>query len=178
MTASFALRRLGGVGMTAAALAACGCRPRTAEPASAPGAFPSAASAPVAVTLERTACYGTCPAYTVRLDGAGRVAWHGERFVAAMGDSSTAVSAARVNALADEIAAAGFFGFGDSYLPGVPAAEPCSTDSPHAVITVTRAGRTKRVEHDYGCRGAPAALRTIAARIDSVAGTRRWIGRR
>jgi hypothetical protein len=38
-------------------------------------------------------------------------------------------------------------------------------------------GRDKRVEHDYGCTGAPAKLETLERRIDEVTGVVRWVGK-
>jgi hypothetical protein len=176
---SAAPRALAGA-LAALALAAC-TRPRPAgeaDPAPAQQAAAEGSSDSVSVSLSRTACYGRCPAYSVRLSGSGRVQWHGERFVAAMGDSTAAVAPASVRALARGMEQAGFFAFRDRYVMGDSAAEPCHTDAPHALITLTLGGRTRQVEHDYGCRGAPAALRTIATQIDSVAGIAGWVGPR
>src|SRR5712691_7505714 len=35
----------------------------------------------VVITLERTMCYGTCPAYTLRITGDGSVEYEGMRYV-------------------------------------------------------------------------------------------------
>ncbi len=44
-------------------------------------------------------------------------------------------------------------------------------------LTVKLDGRTRTVEHDHGCADAPAALRAMQERVDSVAGVARWVGR-
>ena len=58
---------------------------------------------------------------------------------------------------------------------GEPGCERFATDLPSVVTEVRTDGRTKRVEHDYGCTGAPAKLADLERRIDEVIGVKRWI---
>jgi hypothetical protein len=129
------------------------------------------------IVLERRPCFGACPVYTVTMERSGAVRFEGRRFVSDTGVLVGAVPPGRADSLFREIEAAGFFGFSDRYAMGDPGCGPYATDLPGAVIEVRSEGRTKRVEHDRGCAGAPAALATIENRIDTVSGVRRWIGR-
>ena len=65
-----------------AALAVACARPATPGPSAAgPAGQPTADSA-ARITLERGPCFGTCPVYSVTLDGSGAVLFEGRRFVA------------------------------------------------------------------------------------------------
>lgn len=152
---------------------------RPAQPAAdaAAGPAPQAAAVADVVTLERTPCFGTCPVYTVTLDRSGAVRFEGRRFVADSGVSTGTVARARVDSLFTELAAAGYFGFADSYRSGDPACERYATDLPTVITEVRLGDRRKRIEHDRGCAGAPQALSDIEGRIDEVAGVRRWVER-
>jgi hypothetical protein len=155
---------------TLGTLAACG-RP----PARAPQADP--ASAEGHISLERRPCFGACPVYTVTLERSGAVIFQGRRFVADTGTFTGSIPAARADSLFRELEAAGWFTFADRYGMGEPGCERFATDLPSVVTEVRTDGRAKRVEHDYGCTGAPAKLEVLERRIDEVAGVRKWVGR-
>jgi len=158
-------------------LTACSPRPpaagRPPTPYGDPGA---AASEPPAVTLERTPCFGTCPAYQVGISRSGAVHFVGKHHVTRQGEATAEIPAARVDSLLRELEAAGYFGFADAYVMDSPACGRYATDSPTVITSATAAGRTKTIRHDYGCDAAPQELSRLERRIDEVAGTARWIG--
>jgi hypothetical protein len=117
------------------------------------------------ITLQRTACFGACPAYKVSIDSAGTVTYDGSSSVRVAGRQTARVPLSSVAGLVETANRIGFFGLEDSYTAPV-------TDLPTTIVTVRSGGRTKRVE-DYV--GAPADLRAFERQIDEVAGTRRWI---
>jgi hypothetical protein len=150
------VRAIGAV-FTAIALASC-------APVEAP-----AQEGPVEITLQRTVCYGFCPAYTVTITGEGEVRYRGERFVNVVGPASATIpreEVARLLARFDEI---GFDQLRDEYHGQM-------TDLPTTTITLVRDGRRKRLV-DYGGTsvGMPRAVRDLQAEIDRVAGTARWV---
>ena len=51
------------------------------------------------IQLQRTACYGWCPAYSVEISGDGTVLYFGERFVATKGAKSWTIPQDKVRAL-------------------------------------------------------------------------------
>ena len=132
----------------------------------------------IRVELERTACLGGCPVYSVALRGDGNVRFQGRNFVRQTGTATATIPPAQVRGIVDAANAAGFFDLPARYAHGEPTCPLYSTDSPRTFISITAGGRTHRVEHDYGCENGPKALVALAARIDSVAGTARWIGPR
>jgi len=121
------------------------------------------------ISLERTACFGACPIYTVSITGDGQVTYNGRRFVRVTGDQRGTASAADVTHLVAMMDAAHFFDLQDAYRARV-------TDLPSQIITLERGGRTKTVT-DYGGEmiGMPHAVHEIEAEIDRVANTAQWV---
>jgi len=124
---------------------------------------------PVQITLNRTVCFGFCPAYTVTISGDGQVRYEGRRFVNAVGERTATIAPADVERLVARFDEIGFDHLQDEYRAPV-------TDLPTTTITLTRNGRTKRVV-DYGgvSAGMPQAVRELQAEIDRVAGTAQWV---
>ena len=158
-----------GLALLAVALAACSRR--ESSPAAAPETGP-------AVTLERTPCFGTCPVYTVAISRAGEVTFNGKHHVADTGQVTAMIPQERVDSLLAELEAGGYFGFADAYVMDSPACGMYATDSPTIITSATRDGETKTIRHDRGCSATPPELSQLEQRIDEVAGTGRWIGRR
>ena len=135
------------------------------------------ATGTTSVLLERGPCFGTCPVYTVHLDGSGALRFEGRRFVTDSGTFSGIISKASVDSLVAELEADGYFGLADHYAAGQPGCGRYATDLPTVVTEVHLGGRAKRVEHDHGCAEAPEVLGRLEQRIDQVAGVAKWVGR-
>ncbi|MDZ4689956.1 DUF6438 domain-containing protein [Terricaulis sp.] len=151
------LRRAFGALVAAIAMVAC-------APTEAP-----AEEGPMQITLQRTECYGHCPAYTVTIDGDGAVTYEGRAFVNVTGRQTAQVPSADVARLLERFDAVGFDQLNDEYRGQM-------TDLPTTTITLIRDGRTKRLV-DYGgtSAGMPREIRDLQAEIDRVAGTARWV---
>jgi hypothetical protein len=117
------------------------------------------------IKLERTACYGRCPVYVVSIDAKGNVTYDGTRFVKVAGRQTDRVPASRVAALVETVDRIRFFDLDDKYRQLI-------TDLPTTFVTVTRDGRTKRIEDYFG---APKSLKDLERQIDDAAQTARWI---
>ena len=138
----------------------------------------SPAVAPVpAITLERTACFGGCPVYTLSVSPAGEVQYEGKAHVRRVGAATGKVPPERVDALLSELERGGYFTFADRYTSPEPTCGRYATDSPSVITAVTLRGRTKRIVHDYGCGGAPGALVVLERRIDEALNSGQWTGR-
>jgi Domain of unknown function (DUF6438) len=124
-----------------------------------------AAPEPIRITLERTACYGACPVYSVVILGDGTVTYTGRTNVRVAGVKTKTIPAETVRDLAHYIESAGFFEMKDEYSALV-------TDLPTTYVTVTLGRRTKKIKDYFG---APAALKEIEARIDQIAAARGYI---
>lgn len=162
------------------ALAACAPPPGGPGPVVAASSSPALPSSPVSaapdptfqVTLQRTVCFGTCPAYNVTISADGKVSYDGARFVAVTGHRDGMADPAKLAALIALIDSSGFMDLKDDYAAAV-------TDMPSQIITVTRKGRTHRVR-DYAGRmaGMPEDVSRIEALIDDAAGVEPWVGAR
>jgi hypothetical protein len=153
-----------------------GCASRNSNSGSADGVTVDSVYAPV-ITLERTACFGGCPVYRLAVTSDGTVNYEGEAHVRQLGTASNRIPRERVQALLSELDRAGYFSFASRYAVADPVCGRYSADSPSAITSLTYGGRTKRVEHDYGCGAAPGALVVLERRIDEVLGSARWTGR-
>jgi hypothetical protein len=120
---------------------------------------------PVEITLQRTGCFGTCPDYSVTLNGDGTVVYSGRYFVKTPGEHTWKIDAGTVRALAGEMAAAGFFELQDEYTSRM-------TDHPTTFTTLRIGSRTKKVK-DYVA--GPPKLKDIETKIDEVSGVLKYV---
>jgi len=155
---------------------ACHRAPRGETPTTATAAADS-------IVLERTLCYGTCPAYRLRLAASGHV-----RFESRNPGESGRVASDRVTpeAVRDLIVRAEQLGF--DTLPEVIAYDKrfcpnVATDHPTATVTLFRRTGSKRVEDYLGCFlrsdhsvvSVVERLRLFETAIDSTARSARWV---
>ena len=130
-------------------------------------------SAADSVVLERTACFGACPAYRVSIARSGVVYFeslnpndsgstrHGHIDPERFRDLITTATFARFFSLPDVIG-------GDAYCGSQV------TDVPTVTVSVFLPNRRKTIADYLGCLWGPMILRNFESEIDEVAGTRRW----
>lgn len=125
------------------------------------------------IKLERTPCFGPCPVYSVTIDATGNVTYDGVKFVRVEGRQSARISPSRVAALLETAERIGFFGLQDQYrtVRNPDGTVTIVSDLPTTFVTITRGGRSKRVENYLG---APAGLKELEQQIDEAAGITRW----
>lgn len=165
-------------GRTIGLALAVACAPRGAAPPPSDRTTNAAVAAESAVSLERTPCFGSCPVYRISVSPAGVLTYEGKANVRLIGTATGQITARNVEALLLELERAGYFTFADRYALSEPTCGRYSTDSPSAISSATFRGRTKRIEHDYGCSAVPGALTLLEKRIDEVLGSGKWTGRR
>jgi Domain of unknown function (DUF6438) len=105
------------------------------------------------VRLERTGCYGSCPAYTVTIHGDGSVEYNGKGHVKENGAQEGRVEPDTLKALVQEFAKAKFLTLLEDY-----SGENCTrycTDMATAVTEFKVKEVSHRVKHYYGCGGPP-----------------------
>jgi hypothetical protein len=134
------------------------------------------------IVLERTACYGTCPAYRLRLDAVGRVHFQSRNTGDDAPPVTDSIGAGALSLLGEEASRIEFFRL-PSAIEGTELCRDRATD--HATVTVTfhtEAG-AHAVRDYHGCfdrrdhsvTSRVAALRNFERRIDEVAGSARWV---
>lgn len=126
--------------------------------------------ASVTIGLQRTRCFGSCPAYTVTLSGNGDVTFlSDDRSLAVPGRHTAHIPTQAVQALLTQFKQANFLSAEDVYR--------CSwTDLPTYTLTLSIADLHKQVV-DYGGQlvGLPSSIAALEDAIDATAGTDRWI---
>ena len=121
------------------------------------------------ITLQRTVCYGTCPAYVLRIHGDGKVEFDAQRYVAAEGRHTAVIDQKTVDALVDQFRNADFFSLSREYRYGV-------TDNPTYIVSISIGGKTRQVIDYVGEReGMPAVVTRLEKAIDKAANAELWI---
>lgn len=124
----------------------------------------------VAITLERTACFGTCPIYTLTIYEDGTVVYNGERFVDVTGEQTAQIPPETVDLMVEALHEAGYFDWDEEYT------SMTVTDLPYVITSVTRDGETHRINRYGGDDSAPLALPFLENWIDLMANSAMWTG--
>jgi hypothetical protein len=123
----------------------------------------------VIITLERTACYGFCPIYSLTIHGDGTVLYEGEDYVETVGKAETVISTKKVKQLISEFDKIDYDSLKDSYT------ERTITDAPSVITSITRNGKTKTIEHYHGDFDAPEKLTELEDKIDEIVNSDQWV---
>ena len=121
------------------------------------------------ITLERTACHGTCPIYKLTIEGNGTVIYEGQDFVQVKGRQTASLSPAQIQELVSAFEQANFFTLMDY-------THEDTTDSPSVMTSITLNGQTRTVNHYYGDSSAPQALFDLESKIDELTNSKQWTG--
>ncbi len=122
----------------------------------------------IEIRLERSACFGVCPAYSVTVSTEG-IVFDGSRFVVARGRHTGQVRPEKVRELARRFVAADFYSLDKVYAAPV-------TDVPTYVLSIAIDGQKKEVQDYMGKRaGMPPVVTQLEEAVDELAGTARWI---
>jgi Domain of unknown function (DUF6438) len=122
----------------------------------------------VAITLERNACFGICPIYSLKVFGNGTVVYKGERFVNITGQKISTIPHQKVRELLEEFYKINYFGLNDTYNKIV------KTDQPTVNTSINITGVYKSVFDNYGSI-APQGLRLLENKIDEITNSSKWI---
>jgi len=127
------------------------------------------------VNLERTRCYGNCPAYALTIHGDGRVEYVGKQYVKVTESRDGRIDSAAVKGLVAEFARAKFLSLPEDYSESKCSCRRC-TDMASAVVEIQVGSVSHRVNHYYGCGCAPKALFDLESAIDKAANAEQWTG--
>ena len=129
------------------------------------------------ITLERGACFGTCPIYKVTVASDGTVTFEGFNYTKTKGKATVRIKRKDFQRLVKEFEKIKYFSLDDKYVPGEPNCGPSATDMPYVKSSIQLKGKTKSISHYQGCFGSEVvrALFALDRRIDEVAGTAKWI---
>jgi hypothetical protein len=123
------------------------------------------------VSIEREACFGSCPVYGLTVSGDGSMSFRGEDNVLMTGTHTSSLSPESIEELVQAIEEAGYFDLRNQYT-----AEEV-TDRAYTTTTVRLDGKTKTIRHYHGDLSAPEQLTNFEKTIDRIANVQQWIGR-
>lgn len=122
----------------------------------------------VRISMERTECYGTCPAYFVEVRGDGTAIYEGRSHVTVLGKHQYRVDPAKVAQLVERARGADLWSAERRYAAAI-------TDNPTTTLWIAF-GKQEREIVDYAGErvGMPVAITGFQDLVDELAGTRQW----
>jgi len=141
-----------------------GCAPSVETPMTSPN---ENVFSDLVITMERTACHGTCPIYKLTINGDGNVIYQGQDFVEIEGEQTASLSPAQIQDMVSAFEETKFFTLTDY-------TNEDTTDSPTVITSITLNGKTKTVHHYYGDNSAPQELFDLESKIDEITNSKQW----
>lgn len=123
----------------------------------------------VFIRMERKACYGICPSYTVDITGDGQVTYVGRDFVGTRGQKKGTADSVQIGRLLDEAERIHLATLVDS-----PRCANVDTEQATVVLTVRDRGNTIKLTHQLGNGCYPSDLVDFEAMVDQVSGSGTW----
>jgi hypothetical protein len=123
----------------------------------------------VEFSLKRTACFGSCPSYEVRVSGDGTVTYSGDGNVAVAGKHTDRIGEEKVQSLLDTFRKADSYSLDDKYFLNM-------TNGPTFIVGVKIGTNTKTVTDYMGQQvGMPLAVNALEDELDATGGTAKWL---
>ncbi|MEW6604522.1 MAG: DUF6438 domain-containing protein [Thermoproteota archaeon] len=120
------------------------------------------------IRMEKDACDGTCPEYSVEIFENGVIVFEGGDYVAVQGTHTSTISQKELEELIRDFYEIDFFSLENVY--GDPFADGAERVEVSALIN----GTAKTVTADYGPE-VPDELLHLQEKIDEIAGTEKWV---
>jgi Domain of unknown function (DUF6438) len=121
------------------------------------------------IKLQRTVCYGTCPAYSIEIRGDGSVTYFGSSFTLITGTHHEQIPKNVVVDLVNQFRAADYFSLKDRYHWNV-------TDNPTYTTSIEFDGHKKEVIDYVGLEdGMPEVVEALEKSIDDAVGVEKWL---
>ncbi|MEF3083183.1 ankyrin repeat domain-containing protein [Luteimonas sp. SMYT11W] len=122
----------------------------------------------VKISLRRTGCFGSCPAYSVEIQGDGAVTYEGHGWVDVEGVHRYEIPPSQVALLVADITRRNLWSMDSSYRAPV-------TDNPTHVLTLRMGEHVHRIDDYAGVMiGMPRDIREFQAHVDKVGQVEAW----
>lgn len=157
------------------AIPACSSLPSTPNPE------PQDIPPDTTITLERTVCFGSCPAYELTISADGAVVFTGKEYVREKGTVHSNISKDQLKQLIAEFTLIQYFSLSDRYVSEEDGCPEFWTDNPWVTTSIRINGQYKSIVHYLGCQENngesvfPKELQDLEDKIDEIVGTRKWI---
>lgn len=121
------------------------------------------------IRLSRSGCFGSCPGYSVKIQGDGTISYKGTSYVSIEGEHTAHINPEAARQLLSRFRDASFFALKGEYRAGV-------TDNPTYSLELV-VGSTKKVVTDYvgGWVGMPNSVTELEDAVDQAADSARWV---
>lgn len=130
--------------------------------------LPDVPLAQVTISLWRTGCFGTCPAYGVQIHGDGKVLYEGGGYVDVTGRHTYTIPKEQVAALVEDLRNMDLWSMERSYRAGI-------TDSPTYTLKLQMGSQAHEIEDYVGeMVGMPRAISEFEDEIDRIGRTAEW----
>lgn len=135
------------------------------------------------LAMDRTACKGTCPVYSVSVQPDGKITFEGRQHTATKGRAEHALGKAKMEELAAAINTTKLANIlRDDYTESSGNCPDFATDMPTVNLTIESRGQKRSFKNNLGCIkqsefvAYPPELVELEKQIDHIIGTERWIG--
>jgi hypothetical protein len=115
-------------------------------------------SANTVISMQKTACYGACPVYSVEIFDDMKITYLGGENVPVEGEQTGEISRQQLDELIEAFTDSNFFDYESDYMGHV-------TDLPTTYIQFTYEGRSKKVRDYYG---APQSLKDLENKVEEL----------
>jgi len=124
------------------------------------------------IMIQRTACFGPCPIYTVYVRGDGSVSFVGQDYTDVIGSVDDTLTDEQLFQIAFELDRSRFFDVVE-----IDECEELWTDASSVMLWIKWQGKERRVERYLGCKKRPPdPAPALSRRIDEIINTAQWIG--
>ncbi len=115
------------------------------------------------IYFERTMCFGTCPAYILKIHSDGRVQYFGEHFVSRRINLEFKIDEKKIKNLNDTIKKYNYFGIEKKEATDSATCHPSTLTS-----ILMKDGKLRSIEHDHGEDSYPDELSDFEDEIDKI----------
>lgn len=130
------------------------------------------------ITLQRSACFGNCPAYEVLVFGDGTIIFNGYENVKTIGPVKSRIDPNQVLKLLTMFRDFDYYRVEAKLNEEGKDCPEYWTDQSTASTSIKISGFYKEIIHYYGCQGGKTAESAthLEGKIDEILGTKKWIG--
>jgi len=117
------------------------------------------------IKMQRGACFGACPMFTISISSDGRAELIGERFLDKIGIYQKTIDKNSLSTLQKAFIDSKFFDFKDEYTANI-------TDLPTTYLTFTHEGKTKMITDYYN---TPEKIHQLEKLVDEIVQKNDWV---
>jgi hypothetical protein len=122
-----------------------------------------AAATDFEIGISGTACFGSCPTYSMMVGATGDLRFTGRQYTWKPGTYEVQIPADTVAKLYSNLILRGFLGLQARYRTQEDGCDEVWTDNPSNTFRLRAAGLEKTIEYYHGCRGASPVFATLRA---------------